>query len=78
MGCFSSDTKPKEAGLYGHIMPQESQEALKFALNKGGEEALVSQLLLHISCRKLKNVDVGSLTDSACILYMKDKRYAGE
>ena len=74
MGCFSSDTKPKEVGTYGYVRRDESQEALDFALNNKGEDRLVSQIELHISCADLKNVDVGSLTDSACVLYIKDNK----
>ena len=75
MGCFAtSDTKHKEKGIYGYNRPEESQEAINFALNKGEEAGLASQLEVHISCTNLKNVDVGSLTDSACVLYVKDSK----
>ncbi len=75
MGCFASDTKPKETGLYGHMMPEETQEALNFAMNRPGEEGLVTQVELHISCTDLKNVDAHSLTDSACVVYLKNNKY---
>jgi len=75
MGCFTSDTKPKESGTYGLQMPMDTQEALNFALNRGAEEGLVSQVALHISCSDLINVDKTSLTDSACVVYLKNKKY---
>ncbi len=74
-GCFSaSDTRPAQSATYGAAPTSENQEALKFALNRGGEEGLVSQIELHMSCAGLKNVDVGSLTDSACVVYMKNNK----
>ena len=76
MGCFSSDTKPKTSATYGFAKQEEIQEALNFALNKGEEEGLSMQLELHLACSKLKNMDTFSLTDSACVVLMKDKRFA--
>ncbi len=78
MGCFTSDTKPKTAPTYGFAKQEELQEALRFALNKGEEEDLSMQLELHLACANLKNMDRVSLTDSACAVYLKDKRYPFE
>jgi len=75
MGCFASDTKPKSAPTYGFAKQEELTDALKFALNKGEEEGLSMQLELHLECKNLKNVDRTSLTDSACVVYLKNKRY---
>lgn len=71
MGCFSSDTKPNPKGIHGQAMSGEVQEAVNFVLNQGAEEGLISQVELHLSCTNLKNMDVGSLTDSACVIRMK-------
>eukprot|EP00826_Nyctotherus_ovalis_P019093 TRINITY_DN1582_c0_g1_i42.p1 TRINITY_DN1582_c0_g1~~TRINITY_DN1582_c0_g1_i42.p1 ORF type:complete len:444 (+),score=115.15 TRINITY_DN1582_c0_g1_i42:120-1451(+) len=71
MGCFTSDTKPKAAGIHGHSMRGEVQEAVNFVLNQGVEEGLISRVELHLACTKLKNMDVGSLTDSACVVHLK-------
>ena len=74
MGCFSSDTKPKGSATYGFDKREEIDEALKFALNKGEEEGLSMQIELHFSCVNLKNMDIVSLTDSAVVVYLKDKQ----
>lgn len=71
MGCFASDTKPKAAGIHGQAVHGEVQEAVNFVLNQGAEEGLVSQVELHLACSDLKNMDVGSLTDSACVVRLK-------
>lgn len=71
MGCFMSDTKPKSEGTHGQAMSGEVQEAVNFVFNKGAEEGLISQVELHLACTNLKNMDVGSLTDSACVIRMK-------
>jgi len=71
MGCFASDTKPKARGIHGRAMQGEVHDAVNFVLNGGAEEGLISQVELHLSCTSLKNMDVGSLTDSACVVYMK-------
>ena len=77
MGCFQSDTKPRAQGIYGFAKADEADAALRMALDKGaGDQALVQKLELHFSCTNLKNVDIGSLTDSACVLYCKDPKYA--
>lgn len=74
MGCFTSDTKPKAAGIHGHSMRGEVQEAVNFVLNQGAEEGLTSRVELHLACTKLKNMDVGSLTDSACVVHLKTRK----
>jgi hypothetical protein len=71
MGCFTSDTKPKAKGIHGQSTCGEVQEAVNFVLNQGADEGLVSQIELHLACTNLKNMDVGSLTDSACVVRMK-------
>lgn len=73
MGCMSSDTNPHAKAIQGFEKIEDSKEALKFALAKEGEADLVTQVEIFLSCTELKNVDVTSLTDSACVLYMKDK-----
>jgi hypothetical protein len=52
-------------------MQGEVHDAVNFVLNQGAEEGLISQVELHLSCTDLKNMDVGSLTDSACVVFMK-------
>jgi hypothetical protein len=37
------------------------------------QDDLSMNLELSISCQNLINVDVGSLTDAACVLYLKQK-----
>ena len=74
MGCFSSDTKPKMEGVHGRACNEELQEAVNFVINQGAEEGLVSQVELHLSCTDLKNMDVGSLTDSACVVHIKNHK----
>ena len=75
MGCFSSDTKPKSAPTYGFVKQEELQDAVHFALNKGEDDNLSMQLELNLACNNLKNMDTISLTDSACVAYLKDKKY---
>ena len=74
MGCFSSDTKPKMSGTYGRSEHEEVQDAVNFYLNQGAEEGLVSPVEIHLSCKDLKNMDVGSLTDSACVVRLKTRK----
>jgi len=71
MGCFVSDTKPKATGIHGQAVRGEVQEAVNFVLNQGAEEGLISQVELHLACSDLINMDVGSLTDSACVVRLK-------
>ena len=74
MGNYESDTKPKAEGIYGSSPPEEIKEVVDFAMRKGAEKGIVSQVELYISCKDLKNVDVSSLTDSACVVYLMDNK----
>ena len=75
MGQQVSDTKPKTQGIYGTTILEEVKEAVNFARNRGTTKGIISEIELHISCTNLKNVDVGSLTDSACVVFVKNKKY---
>ena len=51
----------------------EVNEAVNHALQGKSEEGLSMELELHFACTNLKNMDVGSLTDSAVAVYMGRK-----
>lgn len=74
MGCFQSDTRPKTQGVHSHSMPGEVQEAMNFAINRNMQEGLIAQIELHLSCANLKNMDTISLTDSVCVVSIKDNK----
>lgn len=75
MGCFAtSDTKPKALAIGSEQKSNDLDRAMRFAMQKGGEmdSGLSMQLELHFSCQNLKNMDVGSPTDSAVAVYMRN------
>ncbi len=76
MGCFAtSDTKPKESATYGFAKQEDLQDAIRYTThNTLGDENLSMQIELHLACTNLKNMDVVSLTDSVCVVYLKEKQ----
>eukprot|EP01022_Parablepharisma_sp_SALTPOND_P033544 TRINITY_DN88983_c1_g1_i1.p1 TRINITY_DN88983_c1_g1~~TRINITY_DN88983_c1_g1_i1.p1 ORF type:complete len:667 (-),score=68.56 TRINITY_DN88983_c1_g1_i1:61-1941(-) len=72
-GCFAtSDTKPKSDATYGFSgNGNELDDAIQHALQGKDEDNLSMELELHFSCIDLKNMDTGSLTDSAIAVYLK-------
>jgi len=48
-------------------------EAIQHAIQGLPEEGLQMKLSLHFACANLKNMDIGSLTDSVVVVYMKKK-----
>ncbi len=67
MGCFTSDTKPRTEGVYGTMQEEEAATGEQ-------EQGLVMRLEIHVACKDLKNMDVLSLTDSACVLFQKNQK----
>lgn len=73
MGCISSDTRARSSAIR-QSDKGDIDDAIGLVLNQGEKEGLMSQVELHLSCTQLKNMDVGSLTDSACVVHLKDSK----
>ena len=73
MGCISSDTRERSSAIR-QSDKGDIDDAIGLVLNQGEKEGLMSQGELHLSCTQLKKMDVGSLTNSACVVHLKDNK----
>jgi len=54
-------------------MTSDLDDAVQHGLKGNNDEGLSMQLELHFACTNLKNMDIGSLTDSAVAVYISKK-----
>jgi len=56
----------------------ELDDAIQHALKGNQDDNLSMELELHFACKNLKNMDIGSETDSAIAVYRKAKYFSSK